>query len=348
MISIIIPIYNTSRYLAQCIESVLAQTYKDLEIILVIDASPDNSIDICRKYQKKDKRIQIINKEKNEGVDAARFTGLDVAKGEYVMFVDSDDWLEGNHTIEDMYHAMEKYDVDYVETGLQRVMDRHKLIKTKGISPVLGLINQPELFEKYYLSFFGVNILSVTIWGKLYRKSIIDSADIRPTYMAMGEDLAFNLQLFPHLNKIYIMDTIGYNYRFGGMTTRYNPKLYPNLKSLYLLKEKLIEKYQYYKAHDYIRIELKNVFRSDICQMITFHTASKQEIVDKITKELGDPVWTRVLDVKEHPGFAKDPFVMAIKAKDSNTIYEICNEQVQKEKFKRKIKYMISKIITHI
>lgn len=108
------------------------------------------------------------------------------------------------------------------------------------------------------------------MWGKLYRKSSLNAANIQPTGITTGEDLAFNLQLFPYLSKIYILKECGYNYRFGGMTTRYNTCLLPDLKKLYYIKKALIDKYQYHKASDYIRIELKNVLKSDICQMIAF------------------------------------------------------------------------------
>ena len=88
MISIIVPIYNTSRWLPQCIESCLQQSFGDFELILVNDASTDGSLSVCRKYAQADNRVKIINKTDNEGVDKARFTGLSEAGGEYVMFVD--------------------------------------------------------------------------------------------------------------------------------------------------------------------------------------------------------------------------------------------------------------------
>ena len=319
-LSIIIPIYNTSKYLSQCIDSILNQSYKNIEVILVNDASLDNSLSICESYSKKDSRIILIDKKINEGVDKARFTGLEYANGKYVLFIDSDDWLENPEILSIMHQKAEATNADYIEMGMQRVMDRHKWIKNKGISPVTGLIQAPELFDKFYISFFGINILSVNMAGKLYRKSTIDKAKITPTGICMGEDLVFNLQLFPHLKSIYILDTIGYNYRFGGMTSKYNKHLYPDLKYLYTLKEKLIEQYQYYKAWDYIRIEMKNVFCSDICQRIIFKVGTEEEIKVIISQELEDPIWERILQVKEHPSFLQDPFVLAIAQKDATTI----------------------------
>ena len=348
MISIIIPIYNTEKYLSQCLNSIVNQTYKNIEIILVNDASPDNSLSICQSYRNKDLRFIIINKKINEGVDKARFSGLKKAKGKYILFIDSDDWLENPEILSIMHQKAEDTNVDYVEMGMQRVMDRHKWIKSKGISPVTGLIRTPELYDKYYISFFGYNILSVNIWGKLYRKSTLDKAHITPSGICMGEDLAFNLQLFPYLQSIYILDIIGYNYRFGGMTSKYNKYLYPDLKYLYTIKEKLIEQYQYFKAEDYLRIEMKNVFSSDICQRIIYKTGTKEEIITYITQELNDPIWERILQIKEHPNFVNDPFVQAIAQKDATTIYSSCLTIGKQQAFQRNLKKIASFLFTHI
>ena len=92
-VSIVIPIYKAEKYLSTCIDSVLGQTYKDLEVILVDDASPDRCGDICEEYAKKDSRVRVIHKE-NEGVSKARNAGLAIATGDYVQFVDSDDYLQ--------------------------------------------------------------------------------------------------------------------------------------------------------------------------------------------------------------------------------------------------------------
>lgn len=348
MISIIIPIYNTAKYLSQCLDSVLNQSYKNIEIIAVNDASPDNSIYICQNYTLKDKRIKIIDKKQNEGLEKARYSGFQIARGKYVMHLDSDDWLENPDILSIMHEKAEETNADYVEMGMQRVMDRHKWIKHTGISSVTGLIEVPELFDKYYLSFFGYNILSVTIWGKLYRKSVIDKAKLTPSGICMGEDLVFNMKLFPHLKRIYILDTIGYNYRFGGMTSKYNKHLYPDLKYLYTLKEELIEKYQYYKAWDFIRIEMKNILQSDICQRIIYHVGTEEEIKDYLTKELKDPIWKRVMQVKEHPNFLNDPFVKAIAQKDVQLLYSSCLTFVKQQAFKRNLKKIASFVFTHI
>ena len=347
MISIIVPIYNTSRWLPQCIESCLQQSFGDFELILVNDASTDGSLSVCRKYAQADTRVKIINKTDNEGVDKARFTGLSEAGGEYVMFVDSDDWLCNRDILSIMYRKAEETRSDYVEMGMQRVMDRHAWVKRKCARPVTGVIEMPELFERYYISFFGVNILSVNICGKLYRKAVVDKAGLVPTGVVMGEDLAFNMQLFPHLKRIYLLDEVGYSYRFGGMTSKYNPHLLPDLKKLYQVKKSLIERYDYAKASDYIRIELKNVLLSDVCQRIIF-TGGREDVCEAISKELSDPLYQDIGELTGHSDVLDSPIVKAILAGDASAIYEMGLARVKSERPARIAKRILSFMLMHI
>ena len=124
LISVIIPVYKVEKYLKRCIDSVINQTYKNLEIILVDDGSPDNCPKICDDYSKKDKRIKVIHK-KNGGVSAARNKGLKLSNGDYIVFVDSDDWLEYNF-VEEMLTNLRKNKVDYFFVLYQYTASFHK------------------------------------------------------------------------------------------------------------------------------------------------------------------------------------------------------------------------------
>lgn len=132
------------------------------------------------------------------------------------------------------------------------------------------------------------------------------------------------------------------------MTTRYNPSLYPDLKNLYLLKEQLIEKYQYYKASDFIKFEIKNVLRSNICQQIIFKVGAKDQIISNISKELSDPLWDRALQIENHPNYFNDPFVQAIQNKDAEKAYSLCLEKVKKEKWSRLVKRIVSSVLRYL
>lgn len=343
MVSVLVPVYNTSTYLSQCIDSILNQSFQDLEIILVNDASTDGSLSVCKKYAEIDKRIILIDKKRNEGVEKARFSALKIAKGDYFCFVDSDDWLEKD-AIAVMYEKALQTNADYVEIGMRRVMDRHKFIKREIISSVTGLAQQPELFEKYYLSFFGVNILAVNVWGKLYRSQAVKPFVPVPSQLRMGEDLYFNLCIFPHLQSVYIDSYVGYNYRFGGMTNHYNPTFLKDMKNLYYLKKRFIEQYQYDKASDFIRIELKNVLVSDIKQRILFKYGNREEIISQLQLELSDPVYEDLKQV-ESGNFVNSPVVKAIVNRNADLFYDFVYARVKKEKFKWWIKRIISFVL---
>lgn len=342
------PIYNTRAFLPQCIESIVNQSYQQLEVILVNDCSIDDSLAVCQRYAYKDRRIKIIDKPRNEGNEKARFSGLAAARGYYLMAVDSDDWLCNREIVAKMVEIGETTQADYVEMTMQRVMGRHGWIRRPSISPVLGLIEQPELFEKYYVSFFGYNILSVNICGKLYRKATLNKAQLTPTGITMGEDLAWNLKLFPHLRRIFIMDDVGYSYRWGGMTSHYNAHLYPDFKRLQPLKERLIEQYDYQKAADFLKIESINVLRSDICQRILYRVETRQQCLDYLTKELSDPLWERALRLNNRPDYYNAPFVQALRRKDAAEIYAICEAIVAKNKWKRNIKNALAAILMRV
>lgn len=119
LISVIVPVYNVEKYLDKCVDSIVNQTYKNLEIILVDDGSPDNCPKMCDNWAKKDKRIKVIHKE-NGGVSSARNVGIDNAKGEYIGFVDSDDWTEKKY-IQKLYEVLIQENADIALCGYNRV-----------------------------------------------------------------------------------------------------------------------------------------------------------------------------------------------------------------------------------
>lgn len=130
LISVIVPVYNVEQYIHQCVDSILSQTYKNLEIILVDDGSPDNCPAICDGYARNDDRVKIIHQE-NGGLSAARNSALDLCTGEYIAFVDSDDWIESN-AYEEMMSEMQKKDLDVVFCGVN-VITADGAIKRGGV-----------------------------------------------------------------------------------------------------------------------------------------------------------------------------------------------------------------------
>ena len=290
MISIIIPNYNNERLVGKCIRSILNQTYTDVEIIAVDDDSSDNSLQVLRKYEAEDKRVRVIALEKNGGVEKARLAGIKEAKGDFICFVDSDDYLP-KKAIELLFKKQNATDADVVEGGFARVFDSFG-IKKKFTPPTEQIICQPELFDKYFISFFGVNILNVSLCGKLYRRNLFsDFEAIKPLGLGMGEDLMLNMRIFPNIKKYAIISDCVYYYRWGGITSGFNRHLYPSIKAEYYIKLKTIERYDYKKALRFTKIEMCNVFNTQMEQLVGYN-----KTLNEIQKFFNDEVESGFVD----------------------------------------------------
>lgn len=191
-ISIIVPIYNSEKYLVKCIESIQKQTYINIEIILVNDGSYDKSIIICEKYAEYDERIIVVNKE-NGGVSSARNRGLDIATGDFIGFVDSDDLIDAE-MYERLITASLKNDADIVECGYSR-MDNNYEVTMKN--PLYDAIyNGNYECSKLYLSKINTTNFNV---NKLYKKYIFDN--LRYSNLAHSEDYVINVKAFFKCNR---------------------------------------------------------------------------------------------------------------------------------------------------
>ena len=266
MISVVIPVYNAAKYLQRCLASVLCQTYTDIECILVNDGSKDKSVQLCQSFAKKDSRIIVVNKE-NEGVDKTRFEGLKHASGEFVMFLDSDDWLEKD-AVENLMKPMSQFEADVVVGQIRNVYHVAFLYlrdwRQKSLKNTNKLISHDEMMEDYYLSFFGINILPVSMCATLYRRSVINQAQLQPSGLGFGEDLAFNMKLMPYVQKYYMIDKIVYNYRKErwGASPKYLDNWLKNARLLFDSKMQQIKELHYDKALKWQLIEYVNYIKT--------------------------------------------------------------------------------------
>lgn len=214
MISIIIPVYNVSRYLNECIQSVVNQSYKDFECILINDGSSDGSEMICNQWAQKDSRIKVIH-QSNQGVSKARNKGITEAQGEYIAFIDSDDWIAPNY-LNELFQPIEKYNVDLVVCGLQQ---HYTDSTSKNYSYKTGIIK----IEKQFTNEFTDINKQFLLFGpviKLYKKSIIQKHNINfPPKYTYGEDLLFNYNYLEYVKTVYIIDQCLYHYRIIGSGT---------------------------------------------------------------------------------------------------------------------------------
>lgn len=188
MVSVIVPIYNAEKYLSECISSVLSQSYKDFELILIDDGSTDRSLNICNEFAKKDLRITVVHQE-NSGVSAARNNGLKNTKGEFVAFVDSDDYVEKNW-LDLQVKAITTEGADVAVCGMK--IDKQERILSKSSKAKENILLDLQECGLMYSTF-----------NKLYRRNLIHS-DFNDR-LKFGEDLLFNLEYFKNIKTIAVV-----------------------------------------------------------------------------------------------------------------------------------------------
>ena len=206
LVSIIVAIYNVEMYLEKCIESIMVQSYKNLEIILINDGSTDNSLEICKRYALKDNRIILINKE-NGGVSRARNVGLNIAKGDYISFVDGDDYI-CKDMIKKMVENIEKNNFDMSICGYRIFSDESSKTKISDSSEKNIIMNSDEVLKKI----FNSNEINGFLWNKLFRKSIFEKIRL-PEDMNVCEDLYIVCKILTNNLNIYYTSMPLYNYR---------------------------------------------------------------------------------------------------------------------------------------
>lgn len=237
-VSIIVPVYNKETSLNKCIESLTNQTYQNIEIILVNDGSTDDSGKICDALAAREKRVKTIHKV-NGGVSSARNAGLDAAQGEYVQFVDSDDWIESDFT-QRMVEEIEKYDAELVISGFT-------FIENEGVS--LKKL-EPEIYENTndWSKDFGTlyqNYFLNSPCNKLFLRSRIKNRF--PEKISLGEDCMFVMGYLKQITRIVLTDAVGYCYDMrieGSLTKQFHDGDFQIAKQLYqTVKSYSIEKF---------------------------------------------------------------------------------------------------------
>ncbi len=225
-VSIIVPVYNVEKYLKQALESAVNQTLNDIEIICVDDCSTDNSLNILKEYQLKDNRIKIIEQKENKGQGVARNIALDIASGEYIMFLDPDDWLELN-ACEIAYNQINRNKNDLVFFGTTTHIEktRQNIYKDIRLQPFSDYFNKSnvKLYE------IGIPFIKTfEIWYKIYNHSFIKQNQIKFSTERFGEEGDFSLKTIVLSDTASFIDKHLYNYRIrnSSVTTQIYAKRY--------------------------------------------------------------------------------------------------------------------------
>lgn len=265
MISIIVPIYKVEKYIRQCVDSIINQTYEDIEIVLVDDGSPDNCPQICDDYAKKDSRVKVIHKE-NGGLMSARQAGLKAATGEYIGFVDGDDWIEP-----DMYahfaSSIEMYHPDMVLSEFYFSYPEKEGLSSQQLSkPFFRKADMEReiyptmLFKDKFYS-FGVN---PCCWSKVFKKALLENNLYTvTTKIKMGEDAAFVYPCLLEAENVAYVDKFLYHYRMNNesITKAYDINMEDTILIPYDILKKAFDedKYNFSSQLNYYLLYLVNM-----------------------------------------------------------------------------------------
>lgn len=282
LISVIIPVYNTEQYLKRCIESVLKQTYKNIEVILVDDGSTDNSLTICNEYANIDNRVSVIH-QRNSGVSTARNQGIEIMKGEYFICIDSDDWIEPN-MIETLYNYIKKNDVDISICNFY-------INKESGEQSIKNEVKKQELIltdiKEMYENLFDEKMFGGYLWNKLIKTSIIKDNTEKILFnekIAIEEDVLFLINVLKRCNKIYYNSSaILYHYfQRNSSAVRFSYKL-KDLTKIEVLEEKLKIK-ERYKIKSLNKLEYDYIFLLNQAIFIAKDNKKNEDIYRKNIK----------------------------------------------------------------
>ena len=223
LISVIIPIYNVENYLARCLDSVVNQTHRNLEIILVNDGTPDGSITIAEAYQAKDNRIKLLHQE-NAGLSEARNTGIAAATGDYITFLDSDDWLELD-AYEYLLQLLVANTADISIGGIRRT---ETVVSELSSENRVDVLTQKEYAKRYFK--IGSQEIHYYVWNKLYRRDVV--IGVKQPKGLYAEDVPSTFMYILNASKVVISNKVIYNYfvNLDGLSAKFSNRHFDVLK----------------------------------------------------------------------------------------------------------------------
>ena len=304
LVSIIIPVYNCEKYIEKCLESVKNQTYSNIEVIIVNDGSIDNTLNICNKFTKEDKRFKVVNQE-NHGVSYSRNVGIKKAKGKYIQFTDADDWLDKN-MIKEMVFKIEKEASDIV------ICEYYNFYQSNNKT------NHIKFNDYHNLTFKDLISDESTLyggfpWNKLFKKEIITT--LYDEDIHYYENLLFFLENAKNINKYSTIHKPLYTYNINENSavhsSKYNPKkisiLYALLKIVNIVDEKHSDLYKYYfisRFHEnYIKCKTNNLDLSVFDNLKKYEVKFYNEL--KINNKLSFKKKIKLFIIKKMPHIYK-------------------------------------------
>ena len=279
LISVIINVYNGEKYIKKCLDSVISQTYKDLEILIINDGSIDNTLSICESY--KDKRIKIITTE-NSGLSMSRNVGLDKAKGDYIYFVDADDFIELD-TIEYLYNLCKKYEVPIATCKYLEISDYNYTLN--NVEEKINIVSSKEFLKDVLL----LKNKAVSTWNKLLKKELFDNLRFENRII---NDMAFTHKLIMKVDKIACSNQIKYFY------LRHKESITAQKSST----ERLIDIYNVYiDRYNYINKIYPNLIENNVTVLkiiIELYLKNNTELEKYLNKHNAIKLYKQVFTIK--------------------------------------------------
>lgn len=311
LISIIVPIYNTEKYLKRCINSIIEQSYRNIEILLIDDGSTDNSFEICNELKRKDNRIKVFRKE-NEGVSATRNLGIKYSNGKYICFIDSDDWIEKKY-IQILKDSIISYDLSACKYQLIDDKNNKKVCKIdKSFSLNVGETLDILFYNgNYKISYQGY------IFNKLFKKDIIEKYNIKfDENIYYNEDRLFVFQYIIHCtNNIFFSNYIGYNY-YQRVNSAMNQKKYTKkMYTEFIAFEKMIT-IASNSQYKHISELIKNEYVNHSLNMFIRYYKENGEIIkiykDNVKKYLNSIIFSKKITLKSKLSIVKKYIKIAL------------------------------------
>ena len=334
---VVIPVYNVEKYLRQCIDSILNQSYKPSEIVLVDDGSIDNSPAICDEYANKYEFIKVVHKS-NEGLGFARNTGIENCTTDFVTFFDSDDFADSNY-LEMLMKPIVNNGADSCKTSYKKTDLYGNVIKYENIEA--GIYVKNEVKEFFLPRLIGSSpekkdSIPMSSCGTIYSMEVINSSKLRfvSERIWISEDTLFNIEYFAKAQNVYVLEYIGYNYRTNpnSLTTKYMPDRFEKCKKMYLKEQEMLSELKIYDlTENRLKRQFFNYLRMCFKQLnLNICGLTKKDSVSKIASICSDTIVREIINT--YPlyklGIKQTIFIFLIKLKCAHIIQFLYDKNI--------------------
>lgn len=345
-ISVIVPIYNPGeKKLKYCIKSILNQSFKEFELLLINDGSTDNSLGICKKFAKEDERIRVINK-KNEGSIKARNRGIEEAIGNYITFIDSDDYINKDYLLKLYSGILENQDI--VVCNIRKVFGNFKILGKKNKSWFFSkekTYSEYEIRNQLVTAYFHGHPFPSSLCAKLYKRELLlDKGKYLKNIKFLGDDLFLNMEIFLKAKRVRLLPEELYYYRIGGGTSKWIPSHFNDIIEGYKIQKKVLDNFKFEKDHSNgIKIMLLNSFNIYI-QSLIYSKKSEKEIEEIIKENLENFEIQEVIKSKKVENYFGKEYSQNLKEKNTNYFIKI----IYKDRVKKQGRKFFLKIVNKL